>query len=66
MTTRLISQTNFPVSVDEAKLRLRIDGTAEDPDLAMRIQAATQLPTPITRRSIASDTLQLKLDAFTD
>ena len=66
MTNRLISQTNFPVTVDEAKVRLRIDGTADDVDLAMMIQAATQLATTMTRRSIATDTRQIKLDAFED
>ena len=66
MTTRLISQTHFPVDVAEAKLRLRIDGTAEDDDLELMIKAATQLATTMTRRSIASDTWQLKLDAFPD
>lgn len=71
MTTRLITQTDFPVTVAEAKLRLRIDDTgvpaddaAQDADIQMMITAATELAENKTRRSIATNTWQLKLDAF--
>lgn len=64
MTTRLISQTNFPVTVAEAKTRLRIDGTADDADVDLMIQAATEMAKASTRRSIATDTWRLTLDAF--
>lgn len=64
MPTRLISQTNWPVTVAEAKLRLRIDGTSDDTDLQMMIEAATQLASTFTRRSIATDSRRVTLDAF--
>lgn len=64
MTTRKISATNYPVTLAEAKLRLRIDSSADDTDLQMMIEAATGLAQSITRRSIATNTWQLKLDAF--
>lgn len=71
MTTRLISQTDLPVTVAEARLRLRIDTTgdavvdaADAADLTMMIAAATELAKGLTRRSIATDTWRLTLDAF--
>lgn len=64
MTTRKISATNYPVTLAEAKLRLRIDGSADDTDLQLMIEAATGLAQSMTRRSIATNTWQIKLDAF--
>lgn len=64
MASRLISQTDWPVTVADAKLRLRIDSNTDDADIQMMIEAATQLASTYTRRSIATDTRRLTLDAF--
>ena len=64
MTTKLIATTTWPVTLAEAKLRLRIDGTDDDADLQMMIEAATDLAANMTRRSIAVCSWQVRLDAF--
>jgi len=71
MATRLIAQTQYPVSLTEAKFRLRIDDTgvpatdgAQDADIGAMIEAATQLAESMTRRSIATTQWRLTLDAF--
>lgn len=64
MTTRLISTTTEPVTVAEAKTRLRIDGTDDDVDIGIMIAAAREMCEQQTGRSIALATWELKLDAF--
>jgi len=71
MATRLISQTEFPITTDQAKFRLRIDETgipdvdeSEDADIEAMLKAATQLAESMTRRAIAVGTYKLTLDAF--
>lgn len=64
MTTRLISTATEPVSVAEAKLRLRIDGADDDADLGMMIAAAREMCEQQTDRSVALSTWELKIDAF--
>lgn len=64
MTTRLISTATEPVSVAEAKLRLRIDGTDDDADLGMMISAARSMCEQQTGRAIALSTYELRIDAF--
>ena len=71
MATRLITQTQYPVGLAEAKVRLRIDDTgvpatdeAQDADIEAMIAAATQLAESMTRRSIATTQWRLTLDAF--
>lgn len=66
MTTRLISTATEPVSVAEAKTRLRIDDSDDDTDLTMMIAAARAMCEQQIDRSVASSTWELKIDAFPD
>lgn len=59
-----ISTTTEPVTVAEAKTRLRIDGTDDDTDLTMMIADARDMCEHETGRSIAASTWEIKLDAF--
>ena len=58
--------TAYPVTLDEAKLHCRVDGTAEDTLLAGLIAAATDYVERYTGRSIGTQTLALTLVGVAD
>lgn len=64
MTTRLISTATEPVSVAEAKLRLRLDDFISDGVLAGMITGARELCEQQVCRAIALSTYELRIDAF--
>lgn len=64
MTTRLISTGIEPVTADEVKTLIGIDGTDFDARIAMLIPAIRQQAEQHTGRSFAVNTWQVKLDAF--
>lgn len=64
MTTRKVSTAALPVTVEEAKLRLRIDLTEDDVDIQVMIAAATEMAEQITGRAIAQNVYEIRLDAF--
>jgi uncharacterized phiE125 gp8 family phage protein len=67
MGLRLITPAaSYPVSLVEAKLQCRVDGTDEDGLLNLYISAATSFVELYTGRAIVSQTLELVLDDFTD
>lgn len=53
-----------PISLDEAKLHLRVDHSDEDELINILIQAAIELAELHTNRSFITQTRQMKLDAF--
>lgn len=53
-----------PVSVDEIKLALSIDGTERDMQLASSIEAARALVEEYTNRALITQTLETALDAW--
>lgn len=53
-----------PLSLNDAKLHLRVDGTAEDTMISAYLQAARELCEEYTGRSLITQTWQLKLDDF--
>lgn len=53
-----------PVSLIEAKTRLRIDGTEFDNDIPRQIKSARELAEHETGRAICTQTRELVLDAF--
>ena len=58
--------TAYPVTLAEAKLHCRVDGTTEDSRIDGLIAAATDYVEKYTGRSIMAQTLRLTLDSFTD
>lgn len=60
----LASPASEPVSLNEAKLWLRVDNSDEDSLIAELIATARESAEIYTRRSFISQTLQLTLDAF--
>lgn len=59
--TTLTPATVEPVTLDECKLALRIDGSAQDADLAMLIQAARELAEHDTGVYLAEQAVRLSL-----
>lgn len=53
-----------PISLDEAKLFLRVDGSDEDDLISMLIQAVREYGENYTHRAWASQTLMLAMDQF--
>lgn len=53
-----------PVSLEEAKLHLRVDHDEEDDIIGVMIQAARETAEQITGRSLATQTWEVALDAF--
>jgi uncharacterized phiE125 gp8 family phage protein len=66
MTTKLVSVETEPVTLTEAKLRLRIDGTDDDDDLTMLISAARSMCEQQIDGSVSACTWDLKIDKFPD
>lgn len=64
MTTRLTSVTTEPVTLAEAKLDARIDGTEYDSMIPSWIAAARSMAEQACGRAFALATYTLKLDAF--
>jgi uncharacterized phiE125 gp8 family phage protein len=65
MNLRLVTApTVEPVSLEEAKLHLRVDHAAEDPLLELLIQAARQRVESFTLRALCTQTWKLNLQAF--
>lgn len=54
--------TQYPVTLEEAKLWLRVDGTDQDTLIQSSIIAATQMAEAYTRRAFITQTLRLTLD----
>lgn len=55
-----------PVSLDEAKLHLRVDGTTEDALISSLIVAAREEVEHLTGRALMTQTLEAAFDCFTD
>jgi uncharacterized phiE125 gp8 family phage protein len=67
MSLRLITAAaTYPVSLVEAKLQCRVDGTDEDALLNAYIAAATSFVENLTGRALVSQTWELVLDDFSD
>lgn len=64
MGLQTLSASDPPVTLEEAKAHLRIDGTADDATLAAIIAAATQYVEQQTRQALTSTTFRLSLDTF--
>lgn len=62
----LQAPSEAPVSLDQAKLHLRIDGTAEDDNVTRLIKAATRNAEKITQRAFVTQRWALILDRFPD
>ena len=67
MSLKLVTPASaLAVSLAEAKLHLRVDGTDEDTLITSMITAATETAEQITGRAIMPQTWLLTLDAFED
>ena len=64
MATRLIQLTDLPVSLEEAKLHLRVDNTEEDDLIVSLIEAAAMSATNKANRSFGLTVWEKRLDAF--
>lgn len=64
--TLVTAPTAYPVTLAEAKLHCRIDGTDEDAAINGFIAAATDYVEQYTGRSIMAQTWKLSQDAFED
>lgn len=64
MTTRLVSTSTQPLTLDEAKLHLRVEHSVEDTLISNLIAAASSMAGQITGRSIASSLWELRIDGF--
>lgn len=64
MTTKLVSAGTEPVTADEIKTLIPLDGTDHDTRIALLIPALRQQAEQYTGRSFAINTWQVKLDAF--
>jgi uncharacterized phiE125 gp8 family phage protein len=62
--TVAVQPTEEPVSLDEAKLHLRVDGTEEDDYIAGRIVAGRIVCELAARRAFVSRTLELRLTCW--
>jgi uncharacterized phiE125 gp8 family phage protein len=58
--------TELPISVDEVKLRLRVDDDESDAVIEDYIEAATDAAQKFTGRALRPQTWELSLDAFPD
>lgn len=67
MAAKLITApTSEPITLDEAKLHLRVDGTAEDALITALIVAARQGAEQMTGRALMSQTWEIAFDKFAD
>jgi uncharacterized phiE125 gp8 family phage protein len=67
MSLRLITgPTTYPVTLAEAKMQCRVDGTDENDLINTYISAATSHVESVTGRAIISQTWELVLDDFSD
>lgn len=64
--TLITPATEYPVTLDEAKLSAKVDGTDRDSEITLLIAAATNYVEQYTGRSIMAQTWKLTLDAFSD
>jgi uncharacterized phiE125 gp8 family phage protein len=64
MGLQTITNSTVPLSLDEAKQYLRIDGTQDDPMLSLLIASAVEWVQDQTGTQVVPATLQLTLDAF--
>lgn len=60
----VVPPTDEPVSLDEAKLHLRVDGTEEDDYIAGRIAAAREACELEARRAFVARTLDLSMECW--
>lgn len=56
--------TSYPVTLQDAKLHLRVDHSDEDSIIEILLQAATEMAELHTNRSFVTQTRQMKLDYF--
>ena len=61
----LATPTIEPISLQEAKLHLRVDGTSEDFAILNKVTASRQLVELYTRRALIAQTWRLSLDKST-
>jgi len=69
VSTRITAATDYPVSLDETKVHLRLDpsvGNAEDSHVSALIAAATSELEEFTRRRFMPQTWEDHLDGFAD
>lgn len=66
VTGSVAAASTEPVTLDEAKLHLGIDGTDSDALITALIQAAREYAETFTRRKFMTTTLTQKLDEFAD
>jgi uncharacterized phiE125 gp8 family phage protein len=65
MNLRLITApTEEPVSIETAKLHLRVDGTDEDSLITSYLKTARELGEGMARRAFVTQTLELTIDAW--
>lgn len=63
-TKVLYAPQSEPVTLDEAKIHLRVDHGDEDELISILVQAATEMGEQFTGRSFITQTRQMKLDNF--
>lgn len=56
--------TAYPVTLDEVKIHLRVDGTAEDTLIEDQIKVATRMAENYTGLSLSTQTRTVKMDRF--
>lgn len=57
---------NSPVSLADAKVHLRVDGTDEDTLIQLYIDAATQSAQDFLKRALITQTLEMTMDGFVE
>jgi uncharacterized phiE125 gp8 family phage protein len=65
MSLKLITAASTPaVTLAEAKLHLRVDGTDDDSLITAMVSAATQVAEQMTNRALSEQTWEITLDHF--
>jgi uncharacterized phiE125 gp8 family phage protein len=63
--TLITAPASEPITLDEAKVHLRVDDTASDTLIGVQLQAAREQVEEYTRRALMPQTWELRADRFT-
>lgn len=64
--TTITAPVNSPISLADAKLHLRVDGTDEDTTIQLYIDAATEKAQDVLKRALITQTLEMTFDGFNE